>query len=192
MLSSDECSISFTSDVYKLLIDGYFDKVDDIFDNKTAIDVINRVKNIDGSTLLMYACRNENIKIVKYLISRDDVSTLVVNRYRRTALHYAASSNEPRIAQMLLDKEPGLINMKDDEGNTALHDASYTNNEKNVEILLSCGADVNAKNNKSELADQQLKNDVIFVVSKKVREMIEKYRNSKFRYFIIYCVRFII
>lgn len=59
----------------------------------------------------------------------------------------AAKSGNAASVKQLLDQHPNLIAACDTDGSTPLHCATWKGHLNVVELLLRCGADVNARNN---------------------------------------------
>ncbi|XP_015906122.2 alpha-latroinsectotoxin-Lt1a-like [Parasteatoda tepidariorum] len=65
---------------------------------------------------------------------------------QKTPIHAAAAAGNECVLNRILAKDPNQIEVKDIDGNTPLHLAAENNKSNLVKLLLSKGADVNAKN----------------------------------------------
>ncbi|KAF8207004.1 prosome, macropain 26S subunit, non-ATPase, 10, isoform CRA_c [Mycena galopus ATCC 62051] len=93
------------------------------------------------------AAQNNQLHVVRSLISQDPKLINSVDVDERTALHWAASSGSTDIVRFLVDKE-AEIDPVDNSGWTPLLIAVSAGHEEIVQELVGAGADVNKKNNK--------------------------------------------
>ena len=100
-----------------------------------------------GNTLLHCACRDGNVKLVKYLLNH--YSIICRNNAQQTPLHFACGAKLPSI-QVLIDlvsKDSTQTNAQDQNGDTPLHIAIRKSNLKAVKFLVEVEhADVNLLN----------------------------------------------
>ncbi|MBN3302777.1 ANR22 protein, partial [Amia calva] len=136
-------------------------------------------KNLDvqdslfGDTALIAACRNGNIRIVKYLLDQN-ANVALRNKRERTCLHYAARKTfsfldylmiiilmpvlliglliledkrrkNAAMMQLVLSSTVD-VNAVDYMGNTALHYACQRKSDRIIPLLLEKKADVSIKN----------------------------------------------
>jgi len=99
-----------------------------------------------GLTALMYACKNNHINIVKYLIDQGKANVNILNMSRKTvdsgtALIYACKFNRFEIVKILI-KSGADVNLHGYDG-TALNKAVYNGHIPIVKYLVQNGADVN-------------------------------------------------
>ncbi|KAJ1488516.1 ankyrin repeat-containing domain protein [Baffinella frigidus] len=112
----------------------------------------------DGKSLLFVAAENGSGAVVQLLLARGaDVNIEVPDAFDElwTPLMKAAYGGHAAIIQMLLDHGAEAINPQSIEGDTLLHRAvkwhcGVDGNLAVVQVLLSSGADFNAKNQSSE------------------------------------------
>ncbi|XP_057328012.1 putative ankyrin repeat protein RF_0381 [Microplitis mediator] len=112
------------------------------FSKSTEINKLNKFKK----TPLYLAVRNENIDMIKLLISSGaDVNAS--NFDNETVLHAAVHSNNEEIVKLILDDELCDVNIKMDSGLTPLHIAVSKNNLKIVELLIKNNAKIDVRVN---------------------------------------------
>lgn len=58
---------------------------------------INSAINFRGDTLLHYACAKDNVKLVRYLLRRDDILKTVKNYSKREAKSYTSLDEIKRL-----------------------------------------------------------------------------------------------
>jgi ankyrin repeat protein len=100
---------------------------------------------VDGTTALHWAARNDDADLVDRLI-RAGANVKAANRYGITPLYLAAANGNAAILEKLL-KAGADANAFVNEGETALMTASRTGSVEAVRALITHGADVNAKEN---------------------------------------------
>ncbi|CAH1408199.1 unnamed protein product [Nezara viridula] len=103
------------------------------------------MKNVDGWTMLMYACYYDRLEVVKFLLKFGVDKALTCGK-GRTPLMIAATSGNVDIMPLVLQKE--ILEFKEDRGMTALCLSIDHGHLSGAEILLSNGAnpDVMSKN----------------------------------------------
>jgi ankyrin repeat protein len=104
-------------------------------------NVVNKTE-VDGTTSLHYAVRNDDVQLVDRLI-RAGADVKAANRYGITPLYLACVNGNAAIIEKLLNGGADA-NAVSTEGETALMTASRTGNVDAVKVLLAHGADVNA------------------------------------------------
>ena len=100
---------------------------------------------VDGSTALLWAARNDDRKAAELLLAAG-ADVKIANRYGITALTEAASNGSGGLVELLL-KAGADANSTLPEGDTALMLAAKTGMPDAVKSLLDHGAKVNAKEN---------------------------------------------
>jgi ankyrin repeat protein len=100
---------------------------------------------VDGSTALLWAARNDDRKAAELLIAAG-ADVKIANRYGITPLTEAASNGSGAMVEMLL-KAGADANTTLPEGDTALMLAAKTGMPDAVKALIDHGAKVNAKEN---------------------------------------------
>ena len=112
-------------------------------------------KNIIGRDAVFAATRNENIDVIKYLVSRG-ANIKEIDNFGCTTLAHALiyydhnkkiNENYLEMAKYLI--ENGVdVNAKTKEGDTALmYAVTYIGDPEYIELLINAGADINAVNN---------------------------------------------
>ncbi|HEY1608950.1 MAG TPA: ankyrin repeat domain-containing protein [Paraburkholderia sp.] len=104
---------------------------------KTNIEAEDRA----GENAMMMAALNDDIELVKLLISKD----AEVNKKGWTPLHYAATNGHDDVVQLLLDNS-AYVDAGSPNGTTPLMMAARGNHLPTVKILLDNGADPTVKN----------------------------------------------
>ncbi|KAK0668621.1 ankyrin repeat-containing domain protein [Cercophora samala] len=102
-----------------------------------------------GTTLLMHAVRNGNLKAVELLLEKG-VSTKTVDRYGKSAMHYANSDRESlplaRFINLVCSNNP---HWTDDGGTIVLHYAVQQQDAETLQTLLNMEAvDINLRDQK--------------------------------------------
>jgi ankyrin repeat protein len=104
-----------------------------------------------GTTLLMYACDDQVLDIVRLLIDNYAADVNLVDTDGETALHLASSGDNLDIVKLLLDKG-AKVNQANNIGNTPLNiAATNSNNIEIIRILLEKGAKVNHLDNLGDI-----------------------------------------
>jgi 26S proteasome non-ATPase regulatory subunit 10 len=93
------------------------------------------------------AAQNNQLSLLRSLISENPRSVNAVDADTRTPLHWAASAGHLDIVTYLLENG-AEVDKTDDGGWTALHIAVSAGQEEVVNELVGAGADVNRKNDK--------------------------------------------
>lgn len=107
-------------------------------------NVVNKTE-VDGTTSLHYAVRNDDAQSVDKLIHAG-ANVNAANRYGITPLYLACVNGNAAMIEKLL-KAGADANAVSTEGETALMTASRTGNVDAVKVLIAHGANVNAKEN---------------------------------------------
>jgi len=97
------------------------------------------------------AAQNNQLSLLRSLLSEDPKLVNAVDIDDRTPLHWAASSGSIDIAQFLIDQK-AEIDKADNSGWTPLHIAVSAGHENVVQELIGGGTDVNKKNDKGMTA----------------------------------------
>lgn len=101
----------------KMIVSGRFDEIEEIIKKDPLI--VNE-EDKEGNTVLIYAAKEGNLKLVRYFIAHgSDINH--TNHKNRTAIIYAAMNGRVKAFKELIKKEDGDINIQDDEGKSALH-----------------------------------------------------------------------
>ena len=184
---NSQTSFYFSSDVYDLLHRGEYKLCDDIFQSSDK-NIINNLRKTTlyshNQTLLMEACLYNNIEVVKYLMTKQNLDVFAVNNNGDNALHsnahwLAHKGNNIQISELLLNKYPSLINTKDEYGDTPLYHASRIFKKDHVIFFIERGANVDATNNKGEKPDEQRHDyDDSLTVEPSIVEIIELHRKK--------------
>ena len=103
----------------------------------------NSFSNKNKETILMKACKEEKIDIVKRLI-KAGANVNAQDENGITALMFACKNNNFDIAKILLGAKAD-VNIKDHDGYTALRYACIVENFEIVNTLITAGADVNSQ-----------------------------------------------
>jgi ankyrin repeat protein len=98
---------------------------------------------VDGSTALLWAARNDDMPAAKLLIAAG-ADVKIANRYGITALSEAATNGSGAMVELLL-KGGADANTELPEGDTALMLAAKTGAPEAIKALLAHGAKVNVK-----------------------------------------------
>ena len=101
------------------------------------------VTQVDGSTALLWAARNDDLKVAELLIAAG-ADGKIANRYGVTPLTEAATNGSAAMVELLL-KAGADANTTLPEGDTALMLAAKTGEPETVKALIDHGAKVNAK-----------------------------------------------
>lgn len=118
-----------------------------------------------GKTTLHIACKNENINILKFLLTKNIDINFFDYKYHNTPLHYAVKSMNVEIITLLLLNKAN-VNMYDKNNMTPLYYVcpGKNGNQYIFELLLKYGGDINIKyNNKTLLYEMVYYNDYLAV-----------------------------
>lgn len=107
-------------DRFKLSSFGFFEDLQAMELTSEAINTLDRT----GYSMLMYACKNGHIDVVKLLLDKGADPNLV-GCGGRTSLMISVSSGRESVCRLLLENNAS-ISMKDESGNSALHYAART------------------------------------------------------------------
>lgn len=112
-------------------------------------------KSFRGMTLLMHACKQENVEIIKLLISNGS-NINIKDNYKdsgNNALMYACRIGNLKIVELFLSKG-AKVDLVNNSGDNALFCVLQFGKNKNkiIELLLLHGADINSKNNNGDTA----------------------------------------
>jgi len=99
------------------------------------------------STSVHAAAQNNQLSLLRSLVSEDATSVNAVDADSRTPLHWAASGGHLDVVAYLL-ANGAQVDKTDDNGWTPLHIAVSSGHEEVVRELVGAGADVNGKNDK--------------------------------------------
>lgn len=91
------------------------------------------------------AVHNNQLSLLRALITEDPNLINALDMDDRTPLHWAASSGSINIAQLLIDHK-AEVDRSDNSGWTPLHIAVSAGNDDIVQELVGAGADVNRRN----------------------------------------------
>jgi ankyrin repeat protein len=110
---------------------------------------LNMRSRVDLGAPLHYAAQAGHESVVRLLLERG-ARTDVRNGNDETPLHAAAKAGQLAVAQLLAVKmrviDPQSLNLGDFDGNTALHLACCSRKLETASLLLTEGADINARN----------------------------------------------
>ena len=103
--------------------------------------------NDDKNTGLHLAAAYGHLHIVHYLITK--VEPDLKGNHDKTPLHYAAEWGQKDIGGFLLEQNNVIVDAVDENGETALHIAAGYGYDQFAQLLLTKGADVNARSTTS-------------------------------------------
>lgn len=115
---------------------------DDGDDEKVPFDV--NQKDAGGNTAVAWACRNDHLKVAKYLVEQGaDIEMPTSGGLR--PLHHAVNMNRENVVAFLLEANAD-VNAGDSGGSTALHWSASRGVMNIIVRLIEKSADVNACN----------------------------------------------
>jgi uncharacterized protein len=138
-----------------------------LLDNpKTNIEIVDKA----GENAMMMAALNDDVGLVKLLISKD----AEVNKKGWTPLHYAATNGHDDVVKLLLDHS-AYIDAGSPNGTTPLMMAARGGHVSTVKLLLDSGADLNVKNQLGltalDFAKQYKEPDVVDGLTARMKQM---------------------
>jgi ankyrin repeat protein len=89
------------------------------------------------------------------------VDPSVTDHLGNTPLHYSAGAGHTAVVARLVAHPKSQVNKPNNMGDTPLHKAAWRGSAETVKVLVSSGADLNAKNNNGERPVQIAKNSEI-------------------------------
>ncbi|XP_048588083.1 transient receptor potential cation channel subfamily A member 1 isoform X2 [Nematostella vectensis] len=103
----------------------------------------------EGNTLLHLAVDSGFTRVVELCLDNGSIIRRPKRNDRSTAFHLACEQGATEIVQLFLEKDPNLakILLVDANGTTPLHKAAQTNNHSILHLLITKGANINARNN---------------------------------------------
>ena len=131
---------------------------------------------VDGTSLLMCACRNGKNEIAKYLIEQGADVSIKHSVTERTALNYAAEVCDAEIIGLLVDAGADMKAKHSSTGDTPAHDAARKNNVSALVELLDRGFDIDTKacNYKNRKGDNLLSKAIQFGSADVVEMLINR------------------
>jgi len=121
-------------------------------------------KRYRGRTLLHYAVKYHNVKIVSFLV-KSGVNLEICDDDYQTPLHYAISLNDSQMVKELIN-EGADVNATSSLELTPLHIAITTSNLEIVKILVAHGAD-------KDLVDEKNLRPIDYAIDEKNTQIIE-------------------
>jgi len=94
-----------------------------------------KFQNGFGDSLLHYACKGSQLKMVHYLLMKQ-VSPMMTNKFNETPLFAAAEVGSAEIVQRLCKERANQVDHQDKFGDTALHFASRDGQLEVCEVLI--------------------------------------------------------
>ncbi|KAF4528915.1 hypothetical protein B566_EDAN012615 [Ephemera danica] len=91
----------------------------------------------DGTTPLLFACKNGKAEIAEFLLSHPDCVVNFEDTAKRNSLHYAAENGHTEVLKIILGKDRSVLNKQDKNGMTALHIACKKFWNEATKFLLS-------------------------------------------------------
>ena len=130
--------------------------------NKKVQEYVKELEIYRGDAPIHIASQNGHLKIVQYLIGRQNVDPDIKGNLEKTPLHYACIGGFLPIVEYLILKGANIeAKNKNDYSMTALHFASFIGQSDIVKYLISKGADKNAKTKTGQTPSDLAKNEEI-------------------------------
>jgi len=122
---------------------GYTDIVEQLLE--LGADINQR--DTSGKNCLMLSCFAGQKEVIELLIRLTDTQITDTDKNGCNSLHYAVDSNNHELVEWVVKQQDGLIELRDTvSGWTALLRVCATSaNTKVIQVLLKCGANVNAQ-----------------------------------------------
>ena len=108
--------------------------------------------NEKGMTPLHFACQNGQVGMVKTLIKKHKCSLMARNEDGCTPLHIAAQRDSKEVVKLLVTKYNCSVDCVDSNGDTPLILASRLGHAGTVRVLVSCGVNIEAKDENNSAA----------------------------------------
>ncbi|MFC2132795.1 ankyrin repeat domain-containing protein [Bacteroidota bacterium] len=141
--------------------------------------VVRINKNLSAITYEEFheAAKNDDLKKVKKLLSKNNELLEKKDKYKRTALHSAARYGAVSVSEYLVAKGASL-STKDESGNTALHLASLYGKDDVVKLLLNYPNNINTVNEDGETA---LSLGAFYGTAKTIAFLLDKNADTGYR-----------
>ncbi|MBP5426773.1 MAG: ankyrin repeat domain-containing protein [Clostridiales bacterium] len=108
--------------------------------DKNCINVSSPV----GNTLLHYACSEQDLELVKFLVNIKNLKINMTNDKGLAPIHYACGNPKMEIIKLLLERKDLDLNKRTAKGVTPLHALAAKGTKEMVRLFLDKGVDVNA------------------------------------------------
>ncbi len=128
-------------------------------------------KDEDGQTILTYAIKNNDQKMIDYLIKKNSRLLYEKDKKEKTPLHHAVDLIKPETLIKLLQYKID-VNQRDVAGNTALIDAAKKDKETHMRVLLEHGANPLLRDYDGKRASELAKDP-------EIKEMLIRYENQQ-------------
>ncbi len=108
-------------------------------------ETINKPLDIDGHTILHFACAQGIAPFVNFLLE-NYADPFIKDKYGLAPIHYAVIYNHPNVITKLVNEENIIKNCVTDSGDTLLHIAVLKEDLELTKILIDLDVDVNIEN----------------------------------------------
>lgn len=143
-------------------------------ENKTCSKRVLTSNQNPGSLDLRLFNNALTTKVLKKFVAENHIDINAIDINGNTLVHFAAKSDDADILKILLDRGANINFKAKTTGRSPLHIAVEWGKKRNVTILLSHGADANAKDKMGKTALHLVANKDIHLYGKKLIECFDK------------------